>query len=151
MKVRMFVGLSAGMLVVAALAFSAKTFRATAQDKVSPPCIDPGSCIDPGFSPKTPVCPIVPVQPQPPQGSLPEMIANLRVLRQQEQQLTAAIKEKIKAEKKSLDDVENELKSLGIDPPSGVYPPGGITPPGVPSPPIMQLTPACTTNHSAAR
>ena len=33
-----------------------------------------------------------------------------------EQQLTAAIKEKIKAEKKSLDDVENELKSLGIDP-----------------------------------
>jgi Spy/CpxP family protein refolding chaperone len=146
MKVRMFVGLSAVALVVATLAFSAKTLRATAQDKISPPPVDHGSCIDPGFSPKTPVYPIIPVQPQPqqpplPQSSLPEMIANLKVLRQQEQQLTAAIKEKIKAEKKSLDDVENELKSLGIDPPSGVCPPG------VPSSPMCPIPIGCTTNH----
>jgi hypothetical protein len=106
MTVRTYAGLAG--LLLAAVTLSFGTFKATAQPH-------PGPATTPSVYP-------VPLNPQgyvpPPthtQPSLPEMIAELKELRKKEQDLTKAIKEKIKSQKQSLDDAEKELDKLGID------------------------------------
>ena len=72
---------------------------------VPPPA---GVNIDPGFSPPlyTPVqaTPSAPAQP-----TLQEMVAELKTLREKEKKLTEAIREKIKVQRKTIDDAERDL------------------------------------------
>jgi hypothetical protein len=150
MKVRFFVGLSAVLLAITALAFSARTYRATAQGSLEyklPAAV--------GTEPVPPiqqhVCPSpVPLPAQ--QPSLSEMIANLKELRMQEQQLAKSIKEKINTQKKSLDDAEKELNSLGIEATPPIAPPIVPTPlisPPLPTQPIDPLAPITPSGPSA--
>jgi hypothetical protein len=127
MKSHLIVGVSVVVLGIVAFAFSARTFRAAAQD---PPVTTPSGYY---LMPE-------PTQSQPPQPtasvdrSLPEMIADLKELRKQELQLTKKIKEKIQAQQKSLDDAEKELNSMFIDPPERLVPQPVPTPPATITP-----------------
>jgi hypothetical protein len=78
----------------------------------NPPCVHPlvddfdrGCTIQNQFPPSSNL-----VQPSPPaQPTLQQMIAQLKMLREQEKQLAAAIREMIKAQRKAIDDAERDL------------------------------------------
>jgi hypothetical protein len=128
MKRRLSVGLLIVVVALIALAFGANTFLAKAQEK---PPVTPVGFPPPGGTPSTipPSTSYQPLTPPPSDPSLPELINNLKELRKQEQHLTKTIKDKILAQKKSLDEAEKELNSLGIDAASGSP---LTTPPGTP-------------------
>ncbi len=113
MKGRWYVGLLMVVVVIVVVAFSATTFHAKAQD-MSP--VTPVAFPPPYGAPATLPAPPS-YQPLAPasEPSLPDLIAKLRELRKQEEQLTKTIKLKIMAQKKSLEEAEKEMNSLGIE------------------------------------
>jgi Spy/CpxP family protein refolding chaperone len=136
MKVRLFVGFSVVMVIIAGVGcYSAKAY----QDPLPPPAEMQLGIVQNSPVPSSPTAP-------PQQPSLSEMIANLKELRKQEQQLTKAIQQKIQDQKKTLDDAEKELNSLGIEstnrPPEGVVVPRSIAPVPAPNfnPPVSMPT-----------
>jgi hypothetical protein len=135
MKGRSYVSLLIGGVAIFVLAFGVRTFHARAQEMTP---ITPVGFPPPSGTPSTLATPpsYQPLTP-PSEPTLPELINNLKELRKQEQHLTKTIKDKIMAQKKSLEDAEKELNSLGIDPAAGMpsLPPGSPDKlPGPPSP-----------------
>ena len=107
MKARFWLVLATLAVAIALMNISRSPFQAVAQQPV-PPQPDP-AFVDPVGLP-----PLAAPQP-PPTQQLQQLIARLKDLRQQEKEVIEQIQKVIAAQKRTLQEAEDELRRLGVE------------------------------------